>query len=274
MQIFDASVAKTSSALCIGLDPPIPEKKLSANSRANRPKRIRPLLSTSLKGITGVPPKKEDRRHIKQIIRATSPHAAAFKINLAFYLARGSKGIDLMRRIRDWTPETPLILDGKFNDIENTLSGYAEFAANIGVDAVTVSPYMGCDFSPFLNRGIAVFVLATTTNQPEIQSLQITADAGTLARHVALKVGEHPENQGLVVGSDAALIRELCPDSWFLSPGLGAQGKRPEDILKGLRRDGRGLLVNASRSIWTSTDPEKTAREMSAMLRVAPAATL
>lgn len=270
LERFSASVNKTSSILCIGLDPPI-----QPTAHESKPKRkgVRPLISAPLNAIKGSTPEKEVRRHIRNIIRTTATHAAAYKINLAFYLARGAKGVDLMHRIREWTAGTPLILDGKFNDIENTMDGYAAFSASVGVDAVTVSPYMGCDFSSFIKRGIPVFVLATTTNKPDIQSIQVATDAGTLARHVALKVSAHPQDHGLVVGGDAGLIRELCPESWFLSPGLGAQGRRPEDILKGLRRDGHGLLVNASRSIWSSPNPEEAAREIRQSIKVESAAT-
>ena len=250
MQRFAQSVLKTSSILCIGLDPPVgqtPQKKVA---------KILPVPTTMATA-----------RHIKTIIKKTKPHAAAFKVNLAFYLARGSKGIDLLLRIRDWTGETPLILDGKFNDIDNTLEGYAAFAAAAGATAVTASPYMGEGFSPFTQKGLGVFVLGTTTNRPELQSLQLASDAGTLARHVALRTSDNPAQFGLVVGDDAAMIRELCPDTWFLSPGLGAQGKSEADLLRGLRADGSGLLINASRSIWNAADPAATAKEMQTRLR-------
>lgn len=249
MKSFAESVKRTSSILCVGLDPPV---SLSPRKRFSR--------------ILPAPFGSKTARQVKSIIQKTHPFAAAYKVNLAFYLARGAKGIDLLLRIRDWTGETPLILDGKFNDIDNTLEGYAAFAAAAGVTAVTTSPYMGEDFSPFLNKGIGVFVLGTTTNNPEVQGLQLVSDAGTLARHVALQVSDRPDHYGLVVGNDAARMRELCPDTWFLSPGLGAQGKQEKEILQGLRPDGLGLLVNASRSIWTAADPAVTARKIASSL--------
>ena len=37
---------------------------------------------------------------------------------------------------------------------------------------------------------------------------------------------------------------------WFLSPGIGAQGGELELALKsGLRKDGKGMLINVSRSV-------------------------
>jgi orotidine-5'-phosphate decarboxylase len=244
MDTFEKSVQSTGSLLCVGIDPPL---------IVQTGKRLRRLIGGDLRS-TG--------RHIKKVIKAAKPHAAAFKPNLAFFIARGSKGIDLLMHCRDWCGETPLILDGKFNDIGNTLEGYALFAASLGADAVTASPYMGNDFQAFINRGIAVFVLGTTTNAPDIQKLEITADAGTLARHVALQISDRPDELGLVVGHDAGTMRELCPTTWFLSPGLGAQGIAASEILKGVRRNGSGLLVNASRSIWTANDPGLQARQL------------
>lgn len=248
MHTFEKSVLATGSLLCVGIDPPLV---------VSSGKRLRRLIGGDLRSTA---------RHIRKVIRSTQSHAAAYKTNLAFFLARGSKGIDLLMHCREWCGDTPLILDGKFNDIGNTLDGYATFAASVGVDAVTASPYMGNDFAAFTGRGIGVFVLGTTTNSPDIQKLEITADAGTLARHVALQVSDRPDELGLVIGHDAAAMRELCPASWFLSPGLGAQGIPASEILKGLRRDGSGLLVNASRSIWTAPEPALQARQLAETL--------
>lgn len=249
MQAFEKSVKATGSLLCVGIDPPLAEG-------SNR--RIHKLIpSADMRSVA---------RHAKAVIKGTKPYAAAFKTNLAFFLARGTKGIDLLLRCREWCGETPLILDAKFNDIGNTLEGYAAFATSLGVAAVTASPYMGDDFTAFTQRGIAVFVLGTTTNAPDIQKLEITSDAGTLARHVALRVSDRPAELGLVVGHDAANLRELCPETWFLSPGLGAQGIPAHEILKGRRHDGSGLLINASRSIWIAADPSGTAQEMAQSL--------
>jgi orotidine-5'-phosphate decarboxylase len=45
-------------------------------------------------------------------------------------------------------------------------------------------------------------------------------------------------------------IRAAVPDMWFLSPGIGAQGGELELALKsGLRKDGKGMLINVSRSV-------------------------
>ena len=41
------------------------------------------------------------------------------------------------------------------------------------------------------------------------------------------------------------------PNSYFLIPGLGAQGGKAEDALAGFTSSGKGGIVNASRGIFS-----------------------
>ena len=58
---------------------------------------------------------------------------------------------------------------------------------------------------------------------------------------------------GLVVGAtkpeQASRLRQLVPHAFFLVPGLGAQGARPEDLKPFFNSDGLGALVTVSRSL-------------------------
>ena len=79
---------------------------------------------------------------------------------------------------------------------------------------------------------------------------------------------------GLVVaGNDIAAlssVRRHHPDTWFLAPGIGAQGgKADEAIAAGARSDGFGILVSASRSVADADDPGKSARELRNVLDAA-----
>jgi len=74
-------------------------------------------------------------------------------------------------------------------------------------------------------------------------------------------------NIGLVVGATQpealANVRNAAPDLWFLSPGVGAQGGDLATALKaGLRKDGKGMLINASRSIAKADSPKRAAAEL------------
>ena len=47
----------------------------------------------------------------------------------------------------------------------------------------------------------------------------------------------------------AASIRSVLPEAYFLVPGVGAQGGKPEDLRPYFRADGLGAVVNVSRSV-------------------------
>ena len=58
-------------------------------------------------------------------------------------------------------------------------------------------------------------------------------------------------------------IRAAAPDLWFLSPGVGAQGADLKIALEsGLRKDGKGMLINVSRSIARAENPGLAAAEL------------
>ena len=62
-----------------------------------------------------------------------------------------------------------------------------------------------------------------------------------------------PENLMFVVGatqSDAFInIREICPEHFYLVPGVGAQGGSLKEISEKAMTKDCGLLVNASRAV-------------------------
>ena len=75
------------------------------------------------------------------------------------------------------------------------------------------------------------------------------------------------DNIGLVVGATQpealARVRAAAPDLWFLSPGVGAQGGDLATALKaGLRKDGKGMLINVSRSVARAESPKRAAAEL------------
>jgi orotidine-5'-phosphate decarboxylase len=108
----------------------------------------------------------------KQIIDATHDLAVAYKPNIAFYEAMGSKGWESLEKtvnhIRKTTSEIMIIADAKRGDIGNTSAMYAKtFFETFDFDAVTLAPYMGLDtVSPFLKyEGRWSVVLALTSNK-------------------------------------------------------------------------------------------------------------
>ena len=214
-------------------------------------------------------------RRLHEVIIETAPYAAAFKPNLAFFLSRENGVALLQKTVRSIPSDIPVILDGKFGDIANTAEQYARFAYDIvGADGVTVNPYMGDDtIRPFARPGKIVFSLAKTSNKPQhgLQDAAMTRGGSIsdwAARLARLMDEELPESTvGLVVGATepatVAKLRAACPDQWFLVPGIGVQGGDLSATLHaGLRTDGSGLLINASRSIWQAQDAGAEARKL------------
>ena len=104
------------------------------------------------------------------IIRETSPYAACFKPNSAFFEALGAEGMAALQTVLAAIPASiPVILDVKRGDIDTTAQAYAEAALSfLKVGSVTLSPYMGLDsIRPFVtgkHASCAAFVLCKTSN--------------------------------------------------------------------------------------------------------------
>jgi orotidine-5'-phosphate decarboxylase len=208
-------------------------------------------------------------RFCLEIVEATRDYACAFKLNFAFFEAMGTEGWRVLQQVVSAIPDSRLkIADAKRGDIGNTGRFYAESILDrLGFDACTVSPYMGrSSVEPFIRyRGKSAFVLALTSNADarEIQGWP-TPDA-PLHRHVALSATEwgrgQPGEVGLVVGAKdpagMATIRQVCPTTTLLVPGVGAQGGDLGKVMTaGLTPDG-ALIINSSRGIlYASSDSD------------------
>jgi uridine monophosphate synthetase len=283
-----ASIRARDSLLCVGLDP-VPEA-ISASGIVGAGDLI------AVEGAGG-------RRFTqladfgRAVVEATAPYVCAFKPNIAFYEAFGQPGLDALRETLACIPEDiPVILDAKRNDISSTAEAYARAVFEAwDADAVTVNPYLGADgvlpFLAYKDRG--VFVLCKTSN-PSAGEIQDWRQSGTpLYEHVADLAGRwataaagpsrrsstsasYPTDDlvapsggeiGLVMGAtypqDMARIRARWPKTWFLVPGVGAQGGELEAVLRaGLDDEGMGVIINASRSVIYAPDPAAAAREL------------
>ena len=219
----------------------------------------------------------------KDIIDATIPYAVAYKLNTAFYEAAGWEGIMEMERtaqyIRDTYPGIFIIADAKRGDIGNTAKQYAKaFFERMDCDAVTLSPYMGGDaVLPFLSyKGKWVILLSLTSNVTalDFETLPVSAQTDDLYQaqvqmplyeRVIRKASEwgNKENIMFVVGAtrpeQLARIRSISPESFFLVPGVGAQGGSVEEVAKAAMNPRCGLLVNSSRGIIYADNTEKFA---------------
>ncbi|MCF7796747.1 MAG: orotidine-5'-phosphate decarboxylase [Lentisphaeria bacterium] len=245
---LESRVKSANSLLCVGLDPhpeTLPEPTAAAA-----------------------------QAYCEKIITATAQYAAAFKPNSAFFEQFGAPGMAALAAVIRAVPtEIPVILDAKRGDITSTATAYASAAFDtLGADAVTINPYLGRDsINPFLeNVAKGAFLLCRTSNAggADLQELQLST-GGLLYEQVAelaQRWNTHG-NLGLVVGATQpealARVRAVAPELWMLVPGVGAQGGDLHATLAaGLRPDGMGLLINASRSIANADDPAQAARTL------------
>ncbi len=241
------------------------------------------------------------------VLESAGRHAAAVKVNLAFFESWGSEGVAMLERLRRDVPvDLPFIADAKRGDISSTSERHAAWLFDrLGADAVTVSPYTGEEgIAPLLDRADRfVYVLCRTSNPGagELQDLLVVAndadevqaaeEPAPLYVHVARRVAAWDAGRGtcgLVVGATApqqvAEVRAAAPGLPFLVPGAGRQGGDldavrslgPTSSGPAAGLPGGGLLVNVSRAIAEaaagSKDPgaslEEAARLWAARLRV------
>ncbi len=224
----------------------------------------------------------------RQIINATKDLCVAYKPNVAFYEAQGSRGWRSLERTMDLIPESHFtIADAKRGDIGNTSRMYAKaFFENMNFDAVTVAPYMGIDsVAPFLefeNKWVILLALTSNKGSKDFQFTLQEKEQPLYEKVMRIaKQWGNEENLMFVTGATQSAhidkIREIAPDHFLLVPGVGAQGGSLQAVsMNGLNGHG-GLLVNSSRGIIYAGDGEDFAvkareaalaikKEMSALL--------
>lgn len=203
----------------------------------------------------------------KRIIDATKDLCVAYKPNIAFYEAHGAEGWTSLEKTLAYIPaEHFTIADAKRGDIGNTSRLYAQaFFDKMNFDSITVAPYMGIDsVQPFLafadkwvillaltsNKGSEDFQFASQDGaEPLYEKVMRRAQAwGTSDQLMFVCGATHPEK--------FKELRAIAPDSFFLVPGIGAQGGDLQKVSEYGMNDHCGLLVNSSRGIIFAGDGE------------------
>ena len=267
---LEAAAHRNNTLLCVGLDPTpeaCPDRFLhtanTSHSEAgdDAERKCQSLLDWN-----------------RAVIEATSDLVCCYKPNIAFYEALGQPGMELLRATIAAIPENiPVLLDAKRGDIGSTAAAYARACfEELGVDAVTLSPYLGQDsiapFAAYPDKGL--FVLCHTSNPAAGAFQKLTVTNGqfpgvedALFVHVAKEAVSWSPAVGLVVGATypqaLADVRTVAPDAWLLAPGIGAQGGDLQAALSaGLRADGLGVLVAATRGVTQADDPRQAAARL------------
>ena len=208
----------------------------------------------------------------KRIIDATNDLCVAYKPNIAFYEALGSKGWDALSKTLKYIPKNILtIADAKRADIGNTAKKYAEtFFSNYNFDALTVAPYMGEDsITPFLeytNKWSIILGLTSNMGSKSFQNL-VLKNGNQLYKSVLEQSSKwgNVENTMFVIGAtkvqELKEVRKIIPNHFLLIPGIGAQGGNLEEVIKNGINNDVGLLINSSRGIIYAGNNENFAEK-------------
>jgi orotidine-5'-phosphate decarboxylase len=246
---------KNNSLLCVGLDTDlgkVPKSLLKEHD---------PIFSFNQK-----------------IIDSTRDLVCAYKPNMAFYEAHGSKGWEALKKTCQAIPkEIPVIIDAKRGDIGNTARMYAKaIFEGLDADAVTVNAYMGEDaIFPFLEyEDKCAFILCLTSNKGaqdfQLSLLKTPPKAGIDEKPLYQLVAEKTlswnrrGNCGLVVGAtypeQLRKIRGIAQSLPILIPGIGAQSGEVESTVRfGTDEKGERAIINSSRGIIYASQKENFA---------------
>ena len=202
----------------------------------------------------------------KQIIDATRDVCIAYKPNIAFYEALGSKGWQSLEKTIAYIGEEHFtIADAKRGDIGNTSAKYAEaFFKTMHFDAITVAPYMGEDsVKPFLQFENKWVILLALTSNSGSKDFQLMKENDERLFERVIKTAQRWGNENnlmFVIGGthpeQFADIRKLAAEYFFLVPGVGAQGGDLNAISKNGLNSTCGLIVNSTRDIIYGSSDE------------------
>lgn len=222
-------------------------------------------------------------RYNKALVDALCGIVPCAKVQIAYYEMYGVPGMQAFRETIDYAKAKGMVViaDAKRNDIGATASAYAnaylgetplgeKAGSAFPVDFVTVNAYLGLDgVEPFRKasavRGGGIFALVKTSNPSGVQLQDLKIGERTVYEVMGDLVsewgrdciGEHGYSSiGAVVGAtypeQGAALRQRLPHTFFLVPGYGAQGATGKDLRGCFDAQGRGAVVNASRSILTA----------------------
>ena len=212
----------------------------------------------------------------RAIVDSTADLVCAYKLNLAFYEAEGLRGVMALQRtveyIRKTAPDVVIIGDSKMGDIDHTAEAYAKAMFKVlDFDAVTINAWGGHDTAePWLakpERGAFIWCRGSNPGSADFQDMLVDSAEGgriPLYLHMARKSRSWSahNNLGLVMGATVSdkikEVRDACPTTPLLIPGVGAQGGDLEDSVRaGVDSKGRMVIINSSRNvIYASHDSD------------------
>lgn len=283
------AIQKKNSVVCVGLDPQL--------------KKLPPFLVERAAQEYGKTLEGAANAYLefnKGIIDAVADLVPAVKPQMAFYEELGHYGIWALEETCKYAQAKGLLVigDGKRNDIGSTAEAYAHLLSGAEVfgqaqpsvmDALTVNAYLGADgVLPFVNacatheKGIFILVRTSNPSSGDVQS-RVTVDekisVAELMAHFVESWGSDVLGEsgysavGAVVGAthpqEAARLRGIMPQSFFLAPGYGAQGGTAEDVKDCFDEKGLGALIVNARGILYAFDEKGSGEDFADKARAA-----
>ena len=185
---------------------------------------------------------------VKQYLSLIKEHKdkiAAINLNLAFWLGQFHNLKPFIEQVKENDPEQFIILDGKFGDIDNTMTNYADFVYNyLNADGCTTHYVMGMEtLKPFLEfKDKLTFTVFHPTSkgsllEKEANFYSYLSQVGTFGC----------DNLGIVVRPDSPFTKE---GNWKLIPGIGKQGYTLDKTKLNDK-----YIVNVGRSVAEAENP-------------------
>ncbi len=282
---LNAAISSRGAPVVVGLDPLVD--------------RLPPELRPQRRGAAAVAGALQ--RYCESVIEAVAPIVPAVKLNIAFFEAYHAPGVEAFFRTIECAHASGLlaIADIKRGDIGSTSAAYARAFLDPGAfddlpadrlpDAVTLAGYLGeGSMRPFIElaarhgRGVYVLVRPSDPGADEVHDF---GGSPRFYEHMASLVRRWGSGEGLVgesglscVGAvvapkdvqSTAALRAALPQTPLLVPGYGAQGATAEACRACFLPDGRGAIVNASRSvIFAYETPQGSGRDWRSAIRLA-----
>ncbi len=261
LETFLSMRREKRSLLCVGLDPALPGQR----------------------GENLIPDKylKEKDENVARLefclymVKLTAEHCCAFKPNHQYVLGwTGAHHRTLTSAIR--RAGAVSVLDCKLGDIGDTIDSALYHIRKWGYDAITFNPLLGnlketVEKSHKGEKQLGILALTLTSNREAIRyQKEAMLEDSPLFLAIARDVRDS-DADGCVMGAtdhvtekDLREVRSIVGlDRVFLIPGIGTQKGDLDKLLAA----GGNVLVNVSRDIIYSKDPQNRAREYCTRLR-------
>jgi uridine monophosphate synthetase len=272
------AIATNQSILCLGLDPNpevMPAKyKARYDSEINSATHDREYQDHTVAYLW---------EWMNFIIQSTADLVCAYKPTLGFYTALGSGGLELLAKtLAAIPPEIPIILDAKHADLNSSTVMAKTAFEQWGVDAITLSPYIGQDlaarFLMYPDKTIFVSCYSSNATAQDFQKypnlenplyLNVVQNCKSWAGldQLALEVGA-------AIPDALAKVRSLAPERLILARSIWANSQadsqdnvqRVENLAAilnaGLDANGGGLILPVNQDALAIGEPAQLVRSL------------